>query len=101
MDVFPPEIELFAHARKDRMWNKRSKNQESNGGHAKIGWEWGFVLLLEDAEIPTNTVSEKLRVVVGNDVGQGLLSQNAMEYVKATLSRIHANKDVVSRTIQE
>ena len=42
-------------------------------------WEWGFVLLLEDANISRDTVSEKLRVVVNNEAGQYLLKMNAAE----------------------
>ncbi|KAI0581725.1 Telomere-binding alpha subunit central domain-containing protein [Pyrenophora tritici-repentis] len=58
VDVFPPEIELFTHS------NKR--------------WEWGFALLLEDANIPRGTVSEKLTVFVNNDMGQFLLKTQAV-----------------------
>lgn len=37
------------------------------------------MLLLEDAKIPPNTVSEKLRVVVGNESAQYLLDMDAQE----------------------
>jgi protection-of-telomeres protein 1 len=39
------------------------------------------MLLLEDAKVPPNTVSETLRVVVGNDSAQHLLNMDAQEYV--------------------
>lgn len=78
VDFFPPELELFVHHRSDPKWDKGPKKKEWKTGHSK-GWEWGFVLLLEDANVPAGTVSEKLRVVVGNSVGQGLLKQNALE----------------------
>lgn len=45
----------------------------------KTRWEWGFVLLVEDAKIPPDTVSEKLRVVVGNDAAQYLLGMDAQK----------------------
>jgi protection-of-telomeres protein 1 len=50
-------------------------------GQPKSRWEWAFVLLLEDAKVPPNTVSEKLRVVVNNESAQHLLSMNAQECV--------------------
>lgn len=62
------------------MWSKKSKKKDPTKSQSKDRWEWGFVLLLEDANVPPRTVSEKLRVVVGNDVGQGLLNENAVEY---------------------
>ncbi|KAH7377799.1 hypothetical protein BKA66DRAFT_495872 [Pyrenochaeta sp. MPI-SDFR-AT-0127] len=82
VDVFPPEVKFFAHLTSDPKWNQRAKKQDQNSNQTKARWEWGFVLLLEDANLPPNTVSEKLRVVVGNDVGQGLLDQNAVDLEK-------------------
>jgi protection-of-telomeres protein 1 len=79
VDFFPPELDMFSHSTSDPSWDKRSKNQDSLNGQPKGRWEWGFALLLEDAKVPPNTVSEKLRVVVGNDVGQYLLGMNAKE----------------------
>jgi hypothetical protein len=64
----------------DRDWNKHPKKQNSNKNHTKERWEWGFVLLLEDADIPRDTVSEKLRVIVNNDAAQHLLGMNATKY---------------------
>ena len=79
VDFYPPELELFAHSTNDSQWNTRPKKQDSNSSHKKERWEWGFVLLLEDANVRPDTVSEKLRVVVGNATGQGLLKQDALE----------------------
>lgn len=70
VDFFPPELELFAHHTADPAWDKRGKQDR---------WEWGFILLLEDAKLPDNTVSEKLRVVVSNDAAQFLLDMDARE----------------------
>jgi protection-of-telomeres protein 1 len=70
---FTPDLELFTHCTNDPSWTDALKDQKSK-------WEWGFVLLLEDAKIPRNTVSEKLRVAVGNDAAQHLLNMNACEY---------------------
>ncbi|KAJ4362473.1 hypothetical protein N0V83_010566 [Neocucurbitaria cava] len=79
VDVFPPELERFAHALNDPTWNRKANKHDPNNNSTKVRWEWGFVLLVEDANVPPNTVSEKLRVVVGNDVGQGLLDLNAVD----------------------
>ncbi|KAI4629333.1 uncharacterized protein J4E87_003597 [Alternaria ethzedia] len=79
VDVYPPEIKLFAHSTRDRKWNKHPKRQSSNGAHANEKWEWGFVLLLEDANVPRDTVAEKLRVVVNNEAAQFLLKMNAVD----------------------
>lgn len=85
VDVFPPEVGLFSHSLSDRLWKPR-RGDKSNS-RTKDRWEWGFILLLEDADIPPNTVSEKLRVIVANDVGQGLLDQNASEYEHLNLAK--------------
>jgi protection-of-telomeres protein 1 len=81
VDFFPPELSLFAHCTSDPAWDKRSKKQVSANGPPKGRWEWAFVLLLEDAKIPPNTVSEKLRVVVNNESAQYLLGMDAQECV--------------------
>jgi protection-of-telomeres protein 1 len=74
VDVFPSELELFAHSTSDPNWATQSRKQSSTER-----WEWGFVLLVEDADIPRNTVSEKLRVVVNNAAAQHLLNMDALE----------------------
>lgn len=79
VDFFPPELEQFAHSLSNPHWEKRARKPAPNDSSSKPRWEWGFVLLLEDAKIPPNTVSEKLRVVVGNDAAQYLLDMNARE----------------------
>jgi hypothetical protein len=78
VDFFPPELELFAHCTSDPSWDRRARKAPGDS-HSKRKWEWGFVLLLEDAKVPSDTVSEKLRVVVGNEAGQHLLDMNAQE----------------------
>jgi protection-of-telomeres protein 1 len=72
VDVYPPELELFAHSSSDPMWSIQPKKPGS-----KERWEWGFVLYVEDADIARGTVSEKLRVVVNNDAAQHLLKMSA------------------------
>lgn len=79
IDFFPPEIELFAHCTSDPAWERRSNKPDSRNSTTKVRWEWAFVLLLEDAKVPPNTVSEKLRVVVSNDAAQYLLNMDAQE----------------------
>ncbi|KAF1943737.1 hypothetical protein EJ02DRAFT_501880 [Clathrospora elynae] len=79
VDVFPPELDLFAHSMSDPKWARQTKNQNLTNDRVKERWEWGFVLLLEDAELPRNTVSEKLRVVVNDDAAQHLLNMNASD----------------------
>jgi protection-of-telomeres protein 1 len=79
VDVFPPELEHFAHSSRDLNWAKHSKKLNSDGTESKERWEWGFVLLLEDAGVPRGSVCEKLRVVVDNSSAQHLLKMNALE----------------------
>jgi len=79
VDVFPPELELFAHSISDPAWNKQASKQSATGRQQKERWEWGFALLLEDANLPRGTVSEKLTVFVNNDMGQYLLRMNAVK----------------------
>ncbi|KAF2995693.1 hypothetical protein E8E13_003304 [Curvularia kusanoi] len=71
VDFFPPELEYFAHSLNDPSWTPRSKKARS--------WEWGFVLLLEDADVPRNTVPEQLRLIVNNDAAQHLGLPNAKD----------------------
>jgi hypothetical protein len=62
----------------DPAWNKHAKKQNlAHDSAKKERWEWGFVLLVEDANIPRDTVSEKLRLIVNNDAAQHLLDMNA------------------------
>lgn len=79
VDVFPPELELFTHSTSDPTWNRQAARKSAASGHQKERWEWGFALLLEDANIPRGTVSEKLTVFVNNDMGQYLLKMTATE----------------------
>ncbi|KAL6709215.1 hypothetical protein ACN47E_002031 [Coniothyrium glycines] len=72
VDVWPKGIELFTHSPRDSQWMNPPELR------AKERWEWGFVLLLEDAKLPPDTVAERLRVVVDNGVAQGLLKQDAL-----------------------
>jgi protection-of-telomeres protein 1 len=101
VDFFPPVLELFAHRISDPSWDKRNKRSDAGHGQGKDRWEWGFVLLLEDAKVPANTVSEKLRVVVSNDAGQYLLGMNAREYGFPCYFKSTANRCVVSNKICE
>ena len=79
VDVFPPEVELFAHSTNDPIWNRQAAKKSVTSGNHKERWEWGFALLLEDANVPRGTVSEKLTVFVNNDMGQYLLKMSATE----------------------
>ncbi|KAJ4984372.1 telomere-binding alpha subunit central domain-containing protein [Stagonosporopsis vannaccii] len=60
VDFFPPELEYFTYSNKAR-------------------WEWGFVLLLEDANVPRDTVPQQLRVIVNNDAAQHLGLPHAID----------------------
>ncbi|KAI8931985.1 hypothetical protein NX059_010881 [Plenodomus lindquistii] len=84
IDVYPPELEMFAHSTSDRRWFQKPSKNHPNSGQKKDPWEWGFVLLVQDAVVPPNTVPETLRLVVGNHEAQGLLGlkQNAQDLTK-------------------
>ncbi|KAG9197590.1 hypothetical protein G6514_001253 [Epicoccum nigrum] len=64
VDFFPPELEYFTHSLSDPSWTPRPKEGPR--------WEWGFVLLVEDGNVPRDTVPEQLRVVVNNNAAQYL-----------------------------
>jgi hypothetical protein len=70
---------MFAHPSNDPGWNKGAKSKDVCNSSTKIRWEWGFILLVEDAKIPPDTVSEKLRLIVGNECAQYLLRMDAQE----------------------
>ncbi|KAH7384270.1 hypothetical protein DE146DRAFT_748534 [Phaeosphaeria sp. MPI-PUGE-AT-0046c] len=82
VDFFPPELDLFVHCTNDPAWDKRSRKQDHRNSTTKVRWEWAFVLLLEDAKVPPNTMSEQLRVVVNNEAAQHLLDMNAQDLTK-------------------
>ncbi|KAJ8105572.1 hypothetical protein OPT61_g10094 [Boeremia exigua] len=71
VDFFPPELEYFTHSLNDPDWTLQTKKDRR--------WEWGFVLLLEDANVPRDTVPEQLRVIVNNDAAQYLGLPNARD----------------------
>lgn len=64
VDFFPPELEYFTHSMNDPSWTPRSMKDNQ--------WEWGFVLLLEDANVPRDTVPEQLRMIVNHSAAQHL-----------------------------
>lgn len=101
VDFFPPELELFAHCTTDRSWDEKAKHVGEDRDPRKLKWEWGFALLLEDAKIPPNTVSEKLRVLVNNESAQHLLNLNAKEYVSSNNREQKSKKCVVSSMIRK
>ncbi|KAF3042905.1 hypothetical protein E8E12_005547 [Didymella heteroderae] len=70
VDFYPPELEYFSHSADDSGWTPRPKARR---------WEWGFVLLLEDANVPRDTVPEQLRLIVNNDAAQYLGLPNARD----------------------
>jgi protection-of-telomeres protein 1 len=70
VDFYPPELEYFSHSADDSSWTPRPKHRR---------WEWGFVLLLEDANVPRDTVPEQLRLIVNNDAAQYLGLPKARE----------------------
>jgi protection-of-telomeres protein 1 len=70
VDFYPPELEYFSHSAEDSSWTPRPKHRR---------WEWGFVLLLEDANVPHDTVPEQLRLIVNNDAAQYLGLPRARE----------------------
>lgn len=70
VDFYPPELEYFSHSAEDSGWTPRPKHRR---------WEWGFVLLLEDANVPRDTVPEQLRLIVNNDAAQDLGLPRARE----------------------
>ncbi|KAJ4405759.1 hypothetical protein N0V91_005066 [Didymella pomorum] len=63
VDFYPPELEYFSHSADDPSWTPRSKHRR---------WEWGFVLLLEDAHVPRDTVPEQMRLIVNHEAAQYL-----------------------------
>lgn len=73
VDFYPPELEYFARSLNDPTWTERPNSKKDRP------WEWAFVLLLEDANLPRNTVPEQLRVIVDNDAAQYLGLPNARE----------------------
>ncbi|KAF1352881.1 hypothetical protein EJ07DRAFT_168623 [Lizonia empirigonia] len=73
VDFYPPELEYFARSSNDPTWTARCNSRKDRP------WEWAFVLLLEDANLPRNTVPEQLRVIVNNDAAQHLGLPNARD----------------------
>ena len=80
VDFAPKDVEDFAHCMADPEWNTTPNSGDRRSGSR---WEWGFVLLVEDANAPMGKAPERLRLFVNNSAGQGLLKMSASEYVQA------------------
>ncbi|KAL1797893.1 hypothetical protein ACET3X_004499 [Alternaria dauci] len=82
VDVYPPELKLFAHSNSDTSWKMSSKRKRAADDPTREVWEWGFVLLLEDAGLSRDAKPEQLRVVVNDDAAKFLLGMSAKDIIK-------------------
>jgi hypothetical protein len=63
----------------DPDWDTALKGTDLIETRQSTRWEWGFVLLVENANVATGKVPERLRLFVNNPAGQHLLNMNASE----------------------
>lgn len=80
VDFFPNDLNDFVRSMTDSNWNTALNEMSGNEQRHDQCWKWGFVLLVEDANAPTGTTPERLRLFVNNGAGQHLLKMNASEY---------------------
>ncbi|KAF2736052.1 hypothetical protein EJ04DRAFT_177035 [Polyplosphaeria fusca] len=72
VDFYPPKLEDFAHSMIDPTWNPLDV-------YTRSSWEWGFVLLMEDATASAGQQPSRIRVIVSNDDAEFLLKMKAAE----------------------
>ncbi|KAF2797550.1 hypothetical protein K505DRAFT_235277 [Melanomma pulvis-pyrius CBS 109.77] len=82
VDFFPNDLNDFARSMADPNWNTALNEMSGNEQRHDQGWKWGFALLVEDANAPTGTTPERLRLFVNNGAGQHLLKMNASDLKK-------------------
>jgi hypothetical protein len=76
VDFSPNSLNDFCHCMSDSKWNPsavfhdRRRNDE---------WQWGFVLLVEDANPPRDEQPVRFPLFVCNDSGKKLLKMDAFE----------------------
>ena len=63
----------------DPDWHTALKENNLDEIRPSTRWEWGFVLLVENANVAAGTTPERLRLFVNNPAGQHLLMMNASE----------------------
>ncbi|KAF2705905.1 hypothetical protein K504DRAFT_439240 [Pleomassaria siparia CBS 279.74] len=79
VDFYPKNLEDFAHPMSDPNWNTALNETRGNEQRHESGWTWGFVLLVEDANVPAGTTPKRLRLFVNNSAGQHLLNMDAVD----------------------
>lgn len=96
VDCFPQKLEQFVRELSDPRYHTKPMPAERKA-RLKGRWEWHFLLLVEDAEIPAGTKPVQLSLTVGNSAAQHLLKMDAVEYVFA-LNDVycHANRAAAS-----
>jgi protection-of-telomeres protein 1 len=79
VDFFPHNLEEFARSMADPDWHTALQKSDLGEMRQNTRWEWGFVLLVENANVAAGTTPERLRLFVNNPAGQHLLNMNASE----------------------
>jgi hypothetical protein len=76
VDFSPPRLEDFCHSMSDTEWNPSAGLPNHRRDDR---WQWGFVLLVQDANPPTGEQPVRFPLFVCNDSAQHLLKMYAFE----------------------
>jgi protection-of-telomeres protein 1 len=73
VDFSPGFLEQFTRSMADPDWNTALQGVEPNDRKLDDRWEWAFVLLVEDTNVPAGTTPERLRLFVSGHNAENLL----------------------------
>lgn len=78
VDFWPMTLSKFARNMGDAKFNTKATLGQRKRMSRK--WEWSFVLLVEDADLPARSPKDRIPLTFGNTQGQNLLQMDADEY---------------------
>jgi hypothetical protein len=64
----------------DPTWNTELNNPSVGDRRRDDRWQWGFVLLVEDANVPTGITPERFPLFICDDSALYLLKMDATKY---------------------
>ncbi|KAF2466077.1 uncharacterized protein BDR25DRAFT_238065 [Lindgomyces ingoldianus] len=73
VDFSPGFLEQFTQSMANPAWNPAVRNGSPGNRMPNDRWEWAFVLLVEDANVPAGSTPERLRLFVSGQDAEVLL----------------------------
>lgn len=79
VDFSPNSLEDFSHAMTNPAWNDTLDDSKSGQKRRDDRWQWGFVLLVEDADVAANATADRMLLFVAGPEADYLLRQKATD----------------------